>query len=836
MEETNAPPTKLNQLIHAYFALPTADMAPFLARLQREDPQTAAALRALVQQAAQFTLGPWNAEARLGEAGEAPADDLQGRRLGSFRLTDLLGRGGMGTVYLAERDDGTFEQQVAVKVLTTRLVSAATLARFQRERQILAGLKHPAVPQILDGGVTDDQRPYFVMEYIAGENIDHYCRRHRLDIRARLRLMLQVCEALIFAHRNMIVHRDIKPSNVFVDQAGHVKLLDFGIAAVLDDQVGRPARLTRTGDLFFTPEYAAPEQVRGERVTAACDLYSFGVLMYQLLTERLPLPADADHLPALLHAVSFFEPPPPSRARRAGALARVRDMQEVADILSDDAVRSLRGDLDLIVLKVLRKDAPTRYSSMEALAADLHGFLNGLPVCARPRSRAYLLRLFIKRHRLPVAMAALVFSSLLVGAVVGTRLFVQARLENAKFRATQTFLETMLVSAGPDNASEKDTAYFRAILDQAAADYRRQFADQSAVRADIARVLGETYNNLGLYREALPHFEETRAARPQRAGADEQTLYTATSEALALLMLGKYNDCEGVLRAVIPAAHALEPESRARVLSRALLLRGSLYDALARFDEALADLEEGLRVGRAGLPPCHLNLASIERKLSKVYRAHGRLEDAERVLRRLLTTIPDCQGVDHSSYANTQFMLAINVWARARPAEAAALLDEVVARQTRIYGADAPLTHNSRRIRAAVWLDLGRLAEAETEMRAVLAGFNPSGDADHPDWVAGQRTLADILYQQARYDEAFALYRQNLAGERRVWGETHPDTLTAVYRLADRLSAQGRTEAALRLLEDNLLRYMSRLGGADVATLSVQTYLADFRARLANPD
>ncbi len=831
MDETNASTAKLNQLINTYFALPTTEMAPFLARLQREDAGAATALRALLQQAARFTLEPLAVE-----AGDPSVLDLQGRRLGAFRLTDILGRGGMGTVYLAERDDGTFEQQVAVKVLTTRIVSPATLTRFQRERQILAGLKHPAVPQILDGGVTDDHRPYFVMAYIAGENIDHYCRRHRLDIRARLELLLQVSEALTFAHRNMIVHRDIKPSNVFVDQTGHVKLLDFGIAAVLDDQVGQPTRLTRTGELFFTPEYAAPEQVRGERVTAACDLYAFGVLMYQLLTERLPLPADADHLPALLHAVSHFEPPAPSRARRTGDLARVREMQEVDDILGDHTVRGLRGDLDLIVLKVLRKDSSARYSSMEALSADLRAFLNGLPVFARPRSRAYSLRLFVKRHRIPVAMTALVFFSLLVGAVVATRLFVQARLENAKFRATQAFLETMLVSAGPDHAPGQDTAYFRAILDQAAADYQRQFSDQREVRADIARVLGETYNNLGLYREALPHFEEARAARPTRVGADEQTLNTAVSEALALLMLGKYDECGAVLGAVIPAARSLEAEDRARVLSRALLLRGSLYDAQARFDEALADLEEGLRIGRAGLPPCHLNLGSIERKLSKVFRAHGRFEDAERVLRRLLATIPDCQGVDHSSYANTQFMLAISVWAAGRSAEAALLLDEVVARRRHIYGADAPLTRNSRRIRAAVWLDLGRLTEAENEIRAVLAGFNPAGDADHPDWVAAQRTLADILYEQARYEEAFVLYRDSLAGERRVWGETHPDTLDAVYRLADRFAAQGRTESAVRLLEDNLLRYMSRLGGEDVTTLSVQKYLAGFRVRVANAD
>ncbi|MCX6623851.1 MAG: protein kinase [Acidobacteria bacterium] len=316
-----------------------------------------------------------------------------GRRIGVWRLVKEIGRGGMGAVYLAERDDEHFRKQVAVKLIKRGMDTQFVIERFRHERQILASLDHPYIARLLDGGSTEDGLPFFVMDYIEGRPIHRYSDEEKLDTRARCRLFREVCSAVSYAHQNLIVHRDLKPSNVLVTVDGSPRLLDFGLAKLLSDQ---GPEFTQTAMPMLTPDYASPEQVRGETITTATDVYCLGAMLYELLTGTRP------------HRISSYT---------AGAIERAICEREVERPSAVSGRRELRGDLDTILLTALRKDPAQRYHSVEQFSDDLRRYLEGLPVRARPRSAAYIARKFVRRHGVGVAVAALVFFSLLGGII-----------------------------------------------------------------------------------------------------------------------------------------------------------------------------------------------------------------------------------------------------------------------------------------------------------------------------------------------------------------------------------------------------------------------------------
>ena len=332
-----------------------------------------------------------------GAVAQSLATGLVGRRVGAYRLIREIGRGGMGIVYEGHRDDEEFDRRVAVKVLPAW--SAAPLVeRFRFERRVLAGLDHPGVAKLLDAGTTGEGLPYFVMELVNGRPIDAWCRERQTPIAGRVELVERVCSALAYAHQHLVIHRDVKAANILVTTEGDPKLLDFGIAAMLADDGAATAGLTRTGHHSFTPEYASPEQIRGERVTTATDVYSLGVVLYRLLAERPPYQLAGLSTFDAMHAVCEVEPPPMSAA---------------ADAARREA---LRGDLDRIVGKALRKSPQERYGTMAELAADLHAWREGRPVSAATQSVAYRVRRFTRRNRGAVAAGVALAAAIVAGA------------------------------------------------------------------------------------------------------------------------------------------------------------------------------------------------------------------------------------------------------------------------------------------------------------------------------------------------------------------------------------------------------------------------------------
>ena len=363
---------------------------------------------------------------------DSEAPHLEGQALGPYRIERRVGQGGIGSVYLATRDDA-FRKQVAVKVIRRGMATAEVLARFRGERQILASIEHPHIARLIDGGATSDGRPYLVMEYIEGQPIDRYCDRRRLGIRARLELFLGVCEAVEVAHRNLVVHRDLKPGNLLVTDDGTPKLLDFGIAKILDpDLVDGLTLATRAGTRLLTPEFASPEQLTGERVTTASDLWSLGALLYLLLAGRTPFELGGGSLAELARRVDEGEPQRPSAAVAEAGDERARALAERRSTTPAELARALRGDLDTIVLEALRRDPERRYASAGALAADIRRHLADLPIEARPDTLGYRAGKFVRRHRPAVAATALAVVATL--ALLVTLAVQSARLARERGR------------------------------------------------------------------------------------------------------------------------------------------------------------------------------------------------------------------------------------------------------------------------------------------------------------------------------------------------------------------------------------------------------------------
>jgi serine/threonine-protein kinase len=452
----------VSPLLDQALTLTQEDRARWLEALREQNPALAAQLQEL--------LGAHRAAVEKGFLDKSPdlpdkSPGLAGQIVGAYRLISLVGLGGMGTVWLAERNDGRFERKAAVKFLSAALIGHGGEERFKREGAILGRFSHPNIAEMLDAGVTSAGQPYIILEYVEGEPIDRYCDTHRLDIKARLSLFLDVLSAVAHAHANLIVHRDIKPSNVLVNKDGQVKLLDFGIAKLLEiEGQESPTLLTRTGDSPLTPEYAAPEQVTGGPITTATDIYALGVLLYVLLTGRHPAGEGLRSPAELVKAIVDTEPPRPSMITASSDPAKkeVTDNAAKRDSTPEKLHRLLRGDLDTIVGKALKKSAQERYPSVSAMAEDVRRYLKHEPISARPDTLAYRAGKFVRRNRASVALVTVAFVAVMAGA---TGIVFQARAARrqrdiafrqlARAERVNDLNQFLLYEAGPSDADLK---------------------------------------------------------------------------------------------------------------------------------------------------------------------------------------------------------------------------------------------------------------------------------------------------------------------------------------------------------------------------------------------
>ncbi|HEX4960433.1 MAG TPA: serine/threonine-protein kinase [Thermoanaerobaculia bacterium] len=660
-----------------------------------------------------------------------------GTRIGPYRIAGLLGRGGMGAVYEAVREDD-FAQRVALKLVPRELASPFVVRRFHLERQILARLDHPNVARLLDGGTTKDGRPYLVMERVEGVPIDVYCEERNLTPRQRLELLLPVCSALAFAHQNLVVHRDIKPCNVLVTADGVPKLLDFGIAKLLDPTEG-PGDLTRTLERPMTPRYASPEQVRGEPVTPASDLYSLGVLLYQLLTGRLPSGLETCGLEEVARRICEEEPARPSAEPRAG------DPRQL---------RRLAGDVDAIVLKALRKEPLQRYGSAEQLAEDVRRYLAGRPVLARRGTLLYRGGKFARRHRF--GLAAVLAVLLITGAFL-VREQERRTAEQQRTERTIGVLRGLLDLADPDRRSD-------AAVIQVLETTRRQLAALQAdpdLRAELLATLGRVHRKLGHGEEARQALAESLAIWRRLHAEDHAGLAVRLNNLGALdLDQGDYDAAEARFRearTLYEKDVTATPEERAvnlDNLATVRLYRGQLADAEGLYRAGLA-----LRLGAFGRDDPRVSFSL--RSLSLLEYNRGDFVAAEPLLREALRIRLAAYGPENTDLAPVLDLLGNVRLARGDPAEAETLYLRALNLRRRRLGSEHVELARSERNLAVLRLGQGRVKEARDLVEKALARLRRGklpGDWHIAD---AESVLGAVLAAEGRHGEAEPLLRES---------------------------------------------------------------------------
>jgi len=727
------------------------------------------------------------AESLLRElADEGPPEGLSA---GPWKLLREIGRGGMGVVYLAERADGEFEQSAALKLVKRGLDSEDLVARFRRERQILARLRHPHIALLLDGGLASDGRPWFAMEHVEGEPITRWCAAHGLTVEARLKLFLTVCEAVQHAHRNLVVHCDLKPSNILVTPQGQVKLLDFGIARLLSDAAGTDAPPATTPEgTALTPEYAAPEQIRGEPPTTATDVYGLGVVLHELLTA---------HRPSEVRAIL------PSQAPE----------------LAEPARRRLRGDLDAVVLKALRPEPEQRYPSAEALATDLRRHLDALPIAARANTLGYRSGKFLLRHRLAASAAGLLLLSLLAG--LGGTLWQAraARREAARTDQVRAFLVSLFEVSDPAQ-SHGETITARELLDRGALRVEAELQGQPEAQATLLATLADVNLKLGLPDPALALADKAMALdRSLHGDEDVAVADDQHRRGLALLGKGDHEQAQQALEEALTLHRRLLGPRDARVaedlddLASVLRARGQLDDAMARVREAL-DVRRAL----AAPGP---ELATSMNNLAVMLREKGRFDEAEPLYRETLAVRRQTLGPDHPDVAVTLNNLAALLRQKGQLEEAERVAREALTLNRRLFGADNVNSIGSANNLAAILQSLGRYSEAEELHRGVLDFWRRTQGPEHPNALVTLNNLASVLKDLGREDEAMALFRQLIATWPRVLGPTHPFNAVSRTHLASMLRERGEYAEADRLYHEALDLYVALQGDQhpDAATV-----------------
>lgn len=690
-----------------------------------------------------------------------------GRRIGAHQLLASIGHGGMGSIYLAERVDGEYQEQVAIKLIRPGLGSEALIDRFRQERQILAQLNHPNIGRILDGGVTEDGQPYFVMEHIEGEPIDRYCAGNGSkpppSRRQLLELFAEVCDAVHAAHRNLIIHCDLKPSNILVTADGVPKLLDFGIARPAPETTGsdQPAEGAPIPSAL-TPDYASPEQQRGEALTTASDIFSLGVVLHQLLKGRLPSATDT----------STSEEP-------------------------------LNADLRAILGHALAEEPDRRYSSARELGADLRRHLDYQPVAARQPTWTYRVGKFLRRRWLAATLSCLILASAAVGLWATLHQAQLARARGLQAERAFDFLVDVFVASDPDEAGGPTDLALVQLLEEAAARTPEEFTDAPSLQARLMDVIGMVYSSLGRYEEAEPLLRQALELRQKSFSGNHEDLAVSLDH-LGLLQIsrGQLDEAEGYLDEALTMRRELLGSNHEAVAD-SLHRLGRLRRSQNRLEESETSYREALSLRRALLGK-HKDVAVTLNNLGVVLSSRGRLDEAEEVLREAAELFEELLGPEHWRLGNTLSNLALVLKSRRQYPEAMALYRHALELQRRHLGGDHPELANTLNNLAVVLFREGNLDEAERSFREALKIQVPRLGEDHLRVASIRRNLGMVLLDQARLIEAEALLRRTLRVFTAKLDSDSPDVESTQAALGRVLAAAGRHEEAVVMLRASL--------------------------------
>ena len=711
-----------------------------------------------------------------------------GSRFGNYEIVREIGHGGMGTVFLAERIDGEFEQTVALKLVRQSIADTAIIERFRRERQILANLGHQNIAALLDGGISDKGEPFIAMEYVEGLPLHEYADTRQLSVPDRLRLFLKVCAAVAFAHRNLVVHRDIKPSNILVGENGEPELLDFGLAKAFDDGTNN----TQTAVFAFTPAYASPEQILGKPISTSSDIYSLGVVLYELLTGKKPHEVDNKSYDEVLETISVHQPTPPSS---------VVDL----DATRDDRflVRSLKGDLDNIVLMALRKEPERRYRTVEDLADDIERHLDGRPVAARPNTLGYLAGKFLKRNKLAVASAGVVLVSLITGLAFALWQANVARQERdraeKRFQDVRQLSNSLLFEIAPKIERLQGSTEARELLVKRALTYLDSLAAESRGDAGLSGELADAYQKIGDLQgnPRKPNLSDF-------AGAIES--YTKSIELIRQLPASPANDRR-------------EAESR-RELASILFTQGETKRSIEESQTSIAILERLIAASPSD-NQLMMSRVAAEIGLGYTYAKNNQYDVAIPTYNKVLSQLDALDGNDpeilRSRAICTSYLSNALSWdGKQDDAEAATTKAEALARELEAkFPADATMqktvfeiyslsSSNYETIKNDISLRYTELAYAVAKRSAELDPFDTQAKQNLAKAISRQGIILVLL---KKTDEGIAKLR------------------TAEASFKDLIAREPRN----RIYQDDLGRLYTRLGDAQKFASDLPAALAEYK-------
>lgn len=679
-------------------------------------------------------------------------------QIGTYRIIRPIGRGGMGQVYLALREDDQFRQHVAIKVLKRGMDTDDVLHRFRTERQILAALDHPAIATLLDGGMTDDGRPYFVMRYIEGESIHTYCDTHCLSIEERLHLFVQVCDAVAYAHRNLVVHRDIKPSNILVTHTGQPVLVDFGIAKLLNPGLSAHSlALTRASSRLMTPEYASPEQVQGTSITTASDVYALGILLYEILTGHHPYDLSGKSLPDVARTICELDPPRPSTVvsrphhiiRDDGRILTLTpaEISQARGLDPHRLMRQLRGDLDMIVLKALRKEPTRRYRSAEHIGDDIRRYRKGLPVLAQRDTIRYRTAKFIRRHRYTALATSIALLLLIAFSITMAVQSVQLREERDRAEQVAT---AMLQFYKDLNPLRRDVTIHsnRDLLDRSAQFIQENLQEQPETQARLLTEVGTAYRGMNLFPEA---------------------------EALLRDAIRLYE------------THALPPLDHASSLSRL----GALHYRRGNYEDAIIHFTKALTLQKTHTVPPSEDLLYTLQQLGRAYSYHGLAEQGRRTFDEAVAYSELHYGANHAKTAS--FLTDIARLHRTEEQYQVALthLEQAFPIQRQMLGLAHPDIIESLREFARTYEALAAFSEADRSFEQATALSKQVYTDVHWRVALVQSEWGLLKLRQGDLEAAEHLQREALAMRLQIHGPEHIQTTYSLMFLGRTLVAQG---------------------------------------------
>jgi serine/threonine protein kinase/tetratricopeptide (TPR) repeat protein len=791
----------IQKLFHEAAALPAGGQRGYLEAACADDESLIGDVLALLREDAQSAS---ILDQPLADVAHDLLDDgnsLPFQELGSYRIRKMLGEGGMGVVYLSERQD--LGSLVALKLLRDAWLSPARRERFAAEQRTLAQLNHPSIARLYDADTLPDGTPFFVMEYVEGLPLTDYCVQHRCSIEQRLKLFRQVCEAVQYAHGNAVIHRDLKPSNILVREDGTIRLLDFGIAKQLES-LDVPAHQTMTALRLMTPAYASPEQIRGQRAGIQTDVYSLGVILYELLSGELPFDL-SDLSPAEAEMVLLsHEPGRPS--------AKVPRRAKAGDSLAGSLSASVRADLDVLCLTAMHKDPERRYRSVEALIRDVDHYLKAEPLEARPDTLGYRLSKFVRRNRREVVAAT---AALL--ALVGLVVFFTLRLQKARDAALAEAARTQriqhftmnLFQGGDEEVGPADDLRVITLVDRGVQEAQALTGDPAA-QAELYQTLGTVYENLGKLEQAEKLLNSSIEERKARFGADSAPVADSLIALAALRdAQAKFGDAEQLARqGVEMSKRHLAPNHPA--IGKGTALLGKILEDHGDYDHAIKVLEDAARLQTAaGVPTSELSGTLTE--LANCHFYAGHYDTSETLNKQLLAMDRQFYGERHPHVADDLINLGAIQYERARYDEAERYYREGLEITQDFYGKDHPATSSALTMLGRGLVSEGKLDEAASVLQDALRIQEKVYGKVHPRVAGTLNEIGKISQKRGKLDEAEAEFTRTVEIYKTIYNGKHYYIGVALSNLAGVLAEKKEYRRAEELFQDALRMYAQTL-------------------------